>query len=68
MKWERQKEQERENGICVMKSFFSDFVTNDLIMLINTFNCANCEVLGLGDEEFRGHEDFCKFCAYIAMI
>lgn len=54
MKWERQKEQERENGICVMQSFFSDFVTNDLIMLINTFNCANCEVLGLEDEEFRG--------------
>lgn len=50
------------------KAFFSDFVTNDLIMMINTFNCANCEVLGLGDEEFRGREDFCKFCAYIAVI
>lgn len=61
MKWERQKEQEREWNLCYAK-LFSDFVTNDLIMLINTFNCANCEVLGLGDEEF------CKFCAYIAMI
>lgn len=52
----RTREREREWNLCYA-TLFSDFVTNDLIMLINTFNCANCEVLG-----------FCKFCAYIAMI